>query len=227
MPRQPRWMPEGLAYHVLNRAAGRRAIFAEPRDAARFVAVLAEAIERTPDAGLLGWCLMPNHWHLVFYPTADDVLQPMLHWLTLTHTQRHRAAHRTVGDGHLYQGRYRSFPVATDDHLLIVLRYVERNPVRAGLVRYATDWAWSSAAPTVADSAPPPKLSPWPVDRPEKWLEFVDQPLTSAEESDQLHKLHRAARRGSPFGAADWALVTAERLGLVATLRPLGRPPRG
>jgi putative transposase len=227
MPRAPRRMPQGYAYHVLNRAAGQRAIFADPLDAARFVTVLAQAVERTPEAGLLAWCLMPNHWHLVFHPSSDDVLQPMLHWLTLTHTQRHRAVYRTAGEGHLYQGRYRSFPIATDEHLLVVLRYVERNPVRAGLVRGAAEWRWSSATPTVRDAEPPrPGLSPWPIERPHEWLAFVDQPLTPAEEADQRQKLRRATRRGSPLGDSEWALATAARLGLAATLRPPGRPPR-
>jgi len=227
MPRAQRSTPAGLAYHVLNRTAGRAAVFSAPKDAARFVAVLAMALERMPAAGLLAWCLMPNHWHLVFYPTEDDVLQPLLQWLTLTHVQRHRAASGSIGDGPLYRGRYRSFPIATDEHLLTVLRYVERNPVRSGLVRRARDWPWSSAArpPAVADGSWP-TLAPWPIERPRDWATLVDRPMTAAEEADQRVRLQAALARGRPFGPADWARATADRLDLAATLRPRGRPRR-
>lgn len=217
-------MPAGLAYHVLNRATGQLPIFAAASDARRFVRTLAEAVERVPRAGLIAWCLMPNHWHLVFHPDEDDVVQPLLHWLALTQTKRHRAAHGTAGHGHLYQGRYRSFPVATDEHLLTVLRYVERNPVRAGLVTAARDWPWSSAARRRAPGIAWPVLTAWPVPRPRNWHALVDQPQTAAEEADALDRLRAAARRGTPFGAADWVRRTAERLDLGSSLRSRGRP---
>jgi len=227
MPRGPRHMPAGLAYHVLNRTNGRLPIFAAEREARRFVRTLAEAVERTPEAGLVAWCLMPNHWHLVFYPSEDDVVQRLVHWLTLTQTQRHRAAHGSAGDGHLYQGRYRSFPIATDEHLSTVLRYVERNPLRAGLVGSAGDWPWSSLADHPGSTqADWPTIAPSPVPRPPNWRSFVDQPLTAAEEADTLTRLRTATQRGKPFGPAGWVRSVAERLDLAATLRPRGRPRR-
>ena len=220
-------MPAGLAYHVLNRTNGRLPIFAADRDARRFVRTLAEAVERTPEAGLIAWCLMPNHWHLVFYPTEDDVVQRFAYWLTLTQTQRHRAAHGSAGDGHLYQGRYRSFPIAKDAHLLTVLRYVERNPLRAGLVESAGDWPWSSLARRPGSTgADWPAITPSPVPRSRNWRNFVDQPLTAAEEADTLTRLRTATQRGNPFGPASWVRQVAEHLDLAATLRPRGRPRR-
>jgi putative transposase len=226
MSRAPRSMPAGFAYHVLNRAAGRLPVFAEQQDARRFVHALGEAVERTPTAGLLAWCLMPTHWHLVFHPSEDDVVQRLLHWLTLTQTKRHRAAHGTQGDGHLYQDRYRSFPIATDDHLLTVLRYVERNPVRAGLVASARDWPWSSAARGRAPGLTWPQLAASPVPRPPRWIAYVDHPLTAAEEADGLERLRTAAQRGMPFGPAPWTRTVAEQLNLTASVRPRGRPRR-
>lgn len=215
MPRSPRIMPAGFAYHVLNRANGRAPIFAEVADARRFVATLVQAVARVPEARLLAWCLMPNHWHLVFHPSEDDVVQPLLQWLTLTHTQRHRAAHGTVGDGPLYQGRYKSFPIATDDHLLTVIRYVERNPVRAGLVSSARSWQWSSAAPrSAAGRRRWPALSTWPIVRPADWPAFVDRPRTPAEEAAMLDRLRATSRGGQPFGPGKWAAITTQRLGL-------------
>jgi putative transposase len=93
---------------------------------------------------LLSYCLMPNHWHLVLWPRADGELSDFGHWLTLTHTQRWHAHYHNVGTGHLYQGRFKSFPVARDEHFLQLCRYVERNPLRAGLVRRAEAWQWGS-----------------------------------------------------------------------------------
>src|SRR5262249_43020771 len=94
---------------------------------------LAEALDEVPTR-LLAFCLLPNHFHLVLWPRTDDELSRFVGWLTLTHTQRWHAHYHNVGTGHLYQGRFKSFPVAADEHLLTVLHYAERNPVRAGLV---------------------------------------------------------------------------------------------
>ena len=80
---------------------------------------------------------MPNHWHFVLWPQGDGDLSEFMRWLTVTHTQRWHAAHHTAGTGPLYQGRFKSFPIQADDHLLTVLRYVERNALRANLVERA------------------------------------------------------------------------------------------
>jgi len=77
MPRRPRVDSGGLAYHVLNRGVGRRRLFDDAEDYAAFVRVLAEAVERDPGVPgirLLGYCVMPNHWHLVVWPEADGQL---------------------------------------------------------------------------------------------------------------------------------------------------------
>ena len=111
-------------YHVLNRANGRQALFDDEGDYAAFERVLAEAQQRLP-MRLLAYCLMPNHWHRVLWPFGDGDLSRFLAWLT--HTQRWHADRHTTGSGHLYQGRFKSFLVQTDAHLLTVCRYVERN----------------------------------------------------------------------------------------------------
>src|SRR5207244_11561664 len=92
---------------------------------------------------LLSYCLMPNHWHLMLWPREDDELTAFVRWLTHTHTMRWHAHYHTAGTGHLYQGRFKSFPVQTDEHFLTVCRYVERNALRARLVPRAEDWRWS------------------------------------------------------------------------------------
>lgn len=138
MGRPTRCCAGGYIYHVLNRANPRATLFAKEQDYAAFLRVLTEAQQRQP-LRLLAYCLMPNHWHLVLWPEEDGQLSSFLHWLTLSHTQRWLTHYHSVGSGHLYQERFKSFPVCEDEHLLTVGRYVERNALRAGLVSRAEE----------------------------------------------------------------------------------------
>src|SRR5881398_558378 len=139
MPRRLRCHTAGYAYHVLNRAVGRATLFHKDADYAAFEKVLRQAKGWQP-IRLLAFCLMPNHWHLVLWPEHDGELTAFLRWLTHTHSMRWHAHYHTGGTGHVYQGRFKSFPVETDEHLYTVLRYVERNALRANLVARAEDW---------------------------------------------------------------------------------------
>jgi putative transposase len=164
---------------------------------------------------------MPNHWHLVVWPEHDRVLSRFVGWLTLTHTQRWHAFRGTVGSGHLYQGRFKSFPVEADTHLLVLARYVERNALRARLVGRAEDWAWGSLAQRLGRCGPGrPPLSEPPVPWPADWAAWVSAPQTTAEEE----ALRRCARRGRPFGSDAWVkhMVTSYRQS--TTVRRPGRP---
>src|SRR5438105_15248968 len=125
----------GYVYHMLNRADGRLPIFQKDGDYAALERILAEALAQVPGMRLLAYCAMPNHWHLVVWPQHDGDLSEYLRWLTVTHTQRWHAHHHTSGTGPLYQGRFKSFPVQEDEHLLALCRYVERNPLRANMVK--------------------------------------------------------------------------------------------
>jgi putative transposase len=130
MPSAARIAPGDIAYHALNRAVARLPLFEKEADFEAFERVLHEAHQRTPSR-VLAYCVIPNHWHFVLWPKADGELTRFLRWLTHTHTMRWHAHHHTGGTGHLYQGRFKAFPVQSDAHLLTVLRYVERNAVRA------------------------------------------------------------------------------------------------
>jgi putative transposase len=107
----------GIVYHILNRANARLTIFEDEDDFIAFERVLAEAVTRHA-MRLLAYCVMPDHFHLLLWPRGDGDLSRFMQWLTLTHTQRWHAHHRTAGSGHLYQGRFKSFPVQSDDHFL-------------------------------------------------------------------------------------------------------------
>jgi putative transposase len=206
--------------HVLNRANGRLRLFRTDADYAAFLAVLAEAVRRF-DVRLLAFCLMPNHWHLVLWPRTDGAVSAFMRWLTVTHANRWHAHHHTPGSGHLYQGRFKSFLIEADRHLLIVWRYVERNAVRAGLARRARQWRWGSLWLRAAgDARLRAMLSEGPVELPRGWERLVDEPQTEKE----LEALRRSLRRGRPFGGDAWVKRTASALGLESTTRPRGRP---
>ena len=222
MGRPKRAADGGLIYHVLNRANARMTIFEKPEDFAAFERVLEEAVERAK-MRLLAYCVMSTHWHLVLWPREDGELSRFTGWLTLTHTQRWHAHRHSSGSGHLYQGRFKSFPVQDDEHFFTVCRYVERNALRANLVRRAEDWRWGSLYRWHCGGAKENSLlSAWPLRRLANWVEEVNAPHTEAE----LSALRRAVNRGCPFGGPFWSDQVVRRLGLESTLRPRGRPKK-
>ena len=210
----------GLAYHVLNRANARMHIFDKSKDYEAFEQILAEAVRRYK-MRLLAYCVMPNHWHLVLWPREDGDLSAFVGWLTLTHTQRWHAHRDSVGTGHLYQGRFKSFLVESDDYLWTVCRYVERNALRGGLYERAEQWRWSSLwRREFGDTECRAVLSKWPIDLPKDWVRRVNR----AESQRDLEALRRCVNRGQPFGGEDWVERITKRFGLGSMFRPRGRP---
>ena len=215
MPRTARASVGGMWYHALNRGNRREAVFHKPDDYDAFVEAMIDARARLP-IDLLGYCLMPNHFHLLLRTNHDGDLGRFMQWLLTAHARRY---HRQYGtSGHVWQGRFKAFPVQDDDHLVTTLRYVERNALRAELVSRAEDWKWSS-------------LPGWqrrdrllwrgevPI-RDRKWLARVNRPLSAGD----LQRLRHSVSRGRPYGGEAWTRETAKRLGLESCLRPRGRP---
>jgi len=199
----------------MNRGNRRAVVFHNESDYEDFVHLMLRANERVP-MRVLSWCLMPNHFHLVLWPRGETDLSRWMHWLMTSHVQRYRRRHGT--NGRIWQGRFKAPPVQQDRHLLIVMRYGERNPLRAGLVSTAEEWRWSSLRARV--HAPDGLVSPSPVPLGEDWCDRVNQPLTASE----LEAVRTCTDRGRPFGDPAWTRGTAERLGLLASLNPRGRP---
>jgi REP-associated tyrosine transposase len=216
MPRTARASVGGLCYHVLNRGNGRGEVFHKEGDYAAFVDLLGAAKHRLP-MRILGCVLMPNHFHLVLWPWSDGDLSRWMQWLLTSHVRRYHRHYE--GSGHVWQGRFKAFPIEQDEHLLTVLRYVERNPLRAKLVDRAEDWTWSSLA-WRTHGRRPNLLANWPVDGPRNWIAHVNAPQSEAE----LSALRQSVDRGAPFGSQRWNERTAKRLGLESSLRPRGRP---
>jgi len=209
-----------MIYHVLNRGNGRMRLFHKDEDFAAFLRVLGEGLKRYP-VDLLTYCLMDNHWHLVVRPRTDESLGRLMGWVGVTHVRRHHEHYRTRGGGHLYQGRFKSFPVQEDRHFLTLCRYVEANAVRAGVVKRAEDWRWGGHYGRQRGGEALP-LARWPVDRPRNWLALLNDPLDKKE----LEGVRASVNRGRPLGDKGWVGETARRLGLMFTLRDAGRPKK-
>jgi putative transposase len=195
-------------------------LFNKRSDYDAFEQVLTETHQRT-GVRIAAYCVMPNHWHLLLWPREDGELSEVMRWLTVTHTQRWHAHHHTAGTGPLYQGRFKSFPVQTDAHFLTVARYIEHNPLRAGLVERAENWHWSSLRRFLSlDSRDAGLLCNWPVERPKKWVQFVNDAMNDSE----IESLRQCVTRGRPFGTEDWLSRIVKYQGLESTIRPRGRP---
>jgi putative transposase len=196
-------------------------MFRKAADFEAFERVMVEAHQREP-IRILAYCILSNHWHFVVWPERDGQLSDFFRWLAHTHAMRWRVSHRTVGYGHLYQGRFKSFPVQSDEHLLSLLRYVERNPLSARLVEKAELWRWGSlwSRARGGDAAMKALLSPWPVSRPANWTARVNVPLTAKE----LGRVRVSMERGRPYGDDEWVRQTVKALNWEHTVRREGRP---
>ena len=211
-----------MLFHVLNRGVGRMRLFLKDADFEAFERIVEQTLESRP-MRILGYCLMPNHWHLLLWPERDGDLGAFMQKLTITHARNWQIYRRRVGYGHLYQGRYKSFPIENDEHFYQVARYVERNALRAGLVRRAEDWRFSSLWRRLHGGADARMmLSDWPLPRPRSWIDYVNQPQSDAE----LEAIRRSLDRGQPYGGEAWVRDAAARLGLESSLRPRGRPKK-
>ena len=214
MPRTARASVGNIAYHVINRGNAKMRVFDDDDDYDAFLDLIHRACERLR-LRVLAYCLMPNHFHLVLWPHNDGDLGRWMQWLLTAHVRRYHS--QRGSSGHVWQGRFKAFPIQQDEHLLTVLRYVERNPLRARLVRRAEAWRWSSLR---SAKHRPAFLADWPVACPRNWIRRVNQAETAAE----LESVQHSVTRGTPFGNVSWSRRTASRLGLESSLRPRGRP---
>lgn len=156
---------------------------------------------------------MPNHFHLVLEPSHEKALSQFMQWLLTSHVRRYHKHYG--GSGHIWQGRFKSFPIQRDEHLITVLRYVLQNPVRAGLCDSAKEWRWSSLRR-------PQCVDPWPIADEDQWLAQLDEPVGE----QQLSLVRECVNRQRPFGGSDWQAEIASMFGLASTLRPRGRPKK-
>ena len=193
-------------------------MFHEPSDYWAFLKLMAKAQEHV-ELAVFAVCLMPNHVHLVARPSSDNDIARWMQWLFTTHARHYHEKYGTTG--HVWQGRYKHCHVQGDHYLLTVLRYVERNALRAKLVSRAEEWRWGSLSmrgqeyPALTLTKPPLPLPSW-------WCEFVNQPQTAAE----LDAIRKSVNRQRPFGDPNWVTDKAKAAKLEQTLVGVGRPRR-
>jgi putative transposase len=228
MGRLTRTIDDGLVYHALNRGNNRAEVFGDDADRLAFLDALAKARERYPFR-LFGYCLLTNHFHLLLRPEPGQSISRILQSLTVAHTWRHHKRHRT--SGHVWQGRFKSPVIEDDTHLLVVLRYIEANPVRAKIVEDAAEHRWSSY-PCHGLGHDDALLSPFPeweelgrteAERRRRWRTKVHAPQGEAE----LTSVRGSLRSGRPLGTPEWTEKIAQRLNIDLLPRPRGRPRKG
>lgn len=216
MPRTARSLVAGGCYHVINRGNNRATVFAQPADFRDFIRLLAQARERA-GVSLFAACVMPNHFHLVVAQQAPDSISRWMRWLLTTHSHRHHLRHET--SGRVWQGRFKAFPVQRDGHLMIVMRYVERNALRAGLTERAELWPWGSLAWRGLPEADG-LLDPAPIPLPGDWREWVNAPQTPEE----VESLRNCVNRQTAFGSREWIDGQPGTPNRRTPPRPRGRP---
>jgi putative transposase len=216
MARTARAIVAETCYHLINRGNLRATVYHDASDYSQFLALISRAQSRL-QLPLISMCLMPNHFHMVVRPCDATDVARWMHWVFTTHVRWYHAKYGSVG--RVWQGRFKAFPAQHDHHLLSVMRYVERNALRAKLVESAEDWEWGSLA-WRRERRPRVELTPSPVSLPSYWRQFVNDPQTSAE----LAEIRTCVNRQRPFGETSWVERQARELGLEYSLAPRGRP---
>lgn len=220
MPRMNRVAVGGVVYHVLNRSNGRVTIFSNDDEYKHFESLLLEGVALI-GMRLLAYCIMPNHWHLLLYPKQDTDMSEFMRWVTTTHVRQRRVMTKSVGEGHLYQGAFKSFPVEEDKHLHDLIRYVEQNPLRAKLVHRAEEWKWSSLFRRLRNSREDQKLlTTLPTELPSNYLDSVNALLAKTT----LETIRHSIGKGTPYGRSDWVDTMVEKYNMDSTVRSVGRP---
>jgi putative transposase len=210
VPKRPSDGFGGTVFHAVNRATQDQLLFRDHGEFLAFQHLLARALVERP-IRLLACCLMPNHWHMVLWPAADTEMAAFFHWLCGTHARALRRWRGTEGRGAVYQGPFRAVPVETETYFYRVIRYVERNALRAGLVDRAEAWPWSTASPVCRMQGI--DLAPWPVERPRRWLEFVNdiEPVPDLDFIRDRTSRRKPIQQTAPRGRSRCDLRTKKR----------------
>lgn len=225
MARLPRLILPGQPHHVILRGNNRQAIFFSDHDRQHMLATLAE-VAALYGVSIHAYVLMDNHLHLLLTPPAADALSRMMQALGRRYVAWFNTRHQRSGT--LWEGRFRAGLIEGERHLLACMRYIELNPVRAGLCQDATQWTWSSAAhhlglarsALVTEHELYWSLGNTPFEREHAYRELMGQGVTPAEQA----LFTDAALRGRPVGSATFLQPLADAHPKAALKRPRGRP---
>ncbi len=217
MPRISRAIAIGYPHHVTQRGNYRQTVFAGTDDYTQYLDFLAQYAPQC-DLDIWAYCLMPNHVHMVCVPKQPDSLSRTLHTVHMKYARYFNNKRSAVG--HLWQGRF--FSCALDErHVYAAVRYVERNPIRGGLVSSPDDYPWSSAKAHIAgEKNSVLSGSCFLTETVTDWQQYLGMGPNSEEETTVI----KATLTGRPCGGEDFIKGVEERLGRNLTPRPRGRP---
>ncbi len=219
MPRVARVVIADVAHHVTQRGNGRQCILASDAERMVYLDLLRQAVE-VQDVSVVGYCLMSNHVHVVVVPRRAEGLAEAFHQLHGRYASYWNTSH--AASGHVWQGRFYSCPM-DPGHLWTALRYVELNPVRAGMAAEAAAWPWSSAGAHCGTVDPDAclEMSTWRQNwSADAWRKFLAEGETAAE----LRAIRRSTRTGRPLGPPEFTRTLEELVQRRLTPRPRGRP---
>jgi putative transposase len=220
MSRHARISPDGFVQHVINRGDHRETIFHKAGDFAAFLRIIADATLKVP-MRILAYCIMRNHFHLLLWPHEGVDLPAYIQVLMNLHIQRYLQHYPPSSNGHIYQGRYRNVLVQDGAAVHRVARYIEANPLAAGVARRAEAYAWSSLSPRALDvDRPILYAGAEGISRTSEWIDFVNEPVSY----ETTARIQQSIRRGMPYGDNEWLQRVVAQHGLEHTLREPGRP---
>jgi putative transposase len=218
MPRIARIVGAGYPHHIIERGNNREKVFRDSTDYDKYLFFLSK-YSGEKNVIILAYCLMPNHVHLLVKPSDDEGLAKMMQAITLCYSKYfNRANGRT---GRLWECRYHSTVIDGDSYLWTVSRYIENNPVRAGMVKRPEDYPYSSAkAHLVGRKDPLLKEALFDKNELNGYREFV----RSQENRKIMEEIRKQTRLGKPLGDGEFLKTLSERLGCSLSFRPQGRP---
>jgi putative transposase len=225
MARLPRLVAPGLPHHVILRGNNRQSVFSDQADCERFLTLLV-ACAAAAQVEVHGYVLMTNHVHLVVTPASDGGPAQLLQSLGRGYVRWFN--HRHARTGTLWEGRYRSAVIEAERYLLACLRYMDLNPVRAGLVDSPAAWRWSSHAhhigqrsdPVVSEHALYWALGNTPFERQLAYRRLFESP----DSQQELSTIRKASQSGWALGSERFAEQLTESRGRRASSRAAGRP---
>ncbi len=224
MARLARIVVPGVAHHVTQRGNRRQEVFFDEADYRAYVDLVAASCQAA-DVRCLAWCLMPNHVHLILVPETQDGLRAALGEAHRRYSRRINFAHGWKG--YLWQGRFASYPMS-HAHVMTAVRYVELNPVRAGLVERARDWPWSSAGAhlsRVADGFTDLDALRG-VHR--NWRAMLERGLEAGDlDGQEIAAVEAHERTGRPLGDAAFVASLEAQTGRRLKRRKPGPKPKG
>lgn len=222
MPRIARIVSVGYPHHVLQRGNNRQGIFFDVADRSFYLALLKKYATEC-DCKVKAYCLMDNHVHFLLVPGRNDSLAKTMQKLSLTFTQYSNKKYGRTG--RLWECRFHSCPVETESYLWAVCRYIEKNPVRAGMVKQPADYLWSSVKiNTAVENRQDSFIEPI-------WKDYLDKDayikfLNQSDDEKQIKEISQSTIQGVPVGRESFVKDVIESSGVIIVKKPRGRPKK-